>query len=232
MGQNLKTTCIILESIGQKNNPQIWISRKENGWSLPTISSQKKGSSQLKESFGFNTKPIPASQFFILDESGNKTQYRVFVRTGVILENIETSGKIVSISEAWSLLRGSLNFVDAAIIEESNSFLKSLGMNTGLDSVIPLSEGKTLLVEREITTMSKILLFVVGSLLVGKTIKLKIRGSEKQVSSLAAALLSSKKFQDELKRPGATMESVVQCLKDKNMDAQRFENTFGIKWPV
>jgi len=232
MGQNLQTTCIILESIGQKNNPQIWISRKENGWSLPRISSQKKGSDQIRESFGFNSKSIPASRLFILDESGNKTQYQIFVRTGVILENIETTGKIVSISEAWSLLRGSLNFADAAIIEESNSFLKRLGMNTGLDSVIPLSEGKSLLSEREMPTMSKILLYVVGSWLVGKTIKLKLRGNQKQISALTAALLSSKKFQDELKKPGATMTSIVQCLKDKNADAQRFENTFGIKWPV
>lgn len=228
MRHNQKISCIVLESLNQRINPQIWVVRgKDGSWSLP-----KAESSQLKESIGFNVRPIPQSQFISTHESGEKQQYEFFVRSGVITESISPNKRLVTFSDAWALTKGSLNFSDSFVIEESSHFLKSIGINPGLDKVMPLSEGKTLLVERDMSTMSKILLFVVGAWLVGKFIKLKMRGNQQQVSALAAALLSSKKFQDELKKPGASMESIVQHLKVKNMDADRFEKTFGVKWPV
>lgn len=227
MGHNSKNACIVLESLGQ-TNPQIWVVRgKDGNWSLP-----KSNLEQLKESVGFDISPIPTSQFTILSEDGKKISYSFFVRTGIIAENSSPGRKLVSFADAWALTRGSLNFSDSLVIEESSDFLKSLGMKPGLDDVMPLSEGKTLLVEREMTTMSKVLLFAIGAWLVGKFIKLKMRGNQQQISTLAAALLSSKKFQEELRKPGASMDSVIQRLKVKNMDADRFEKTFGIKWPV
>lgn len=68
--------------------------------------------------------------------------------------------------------------------------------------------------------------------LVGKLVDIKFRGSREQAEVVASALLSSRRFQDELDRPGATVESVVQKLGIKHMSAMQFEKTFGVPWPL
>ena len=68
--------------------------------------------------------------------------------------------------------------------------------------------------------------------LVGKLVNMKFRGSRQQAEVLASALISSKRFQDELNRPGASVESVVQKLGIKHMSALQFEKTFGVPWPL
>lgn len=78
----------------------------------------------------------------------------------------------------------------------------------------------------------KMLLASLGAWLAGKYVSTKIKGSKDEIQAIAEALISSKKFQEELNRPGATVESVVQKLRVKEMSASTFERVFGMKWPL
>lgn len=89
-----------------------------------------------------------------------------------------------------------------------------------------------LLNELHFNLLGKLTLAALGAWLVGKATNLKLRGNKQQVNAVANALLASRKFQDELKRPGASLESVMQKLRVKNMNAREFERTFGVKWPL
>lgn len=78
----------------------------------------------------------------------------------------------------------------------------------------------------------KMFLASLGAWLAGKYVSTKLKGTKDEIDAVADALLSSKKFQEELNRPGATVESVIQKLRIKEMSASTFQRVFGIKWPL
>lgn len=78
----------------------------------------------------------------------------------------------------------------------------------------------------------KILLASLGAWLVGKVINTKIRGNRDEINAVAAALLASRRFQDELRSPGASIQSVIDKLRIKQMTASEFERVLGVKWPL
>ena len=86
--------------------------------------------------------------------------------------------------------------------------------------------------ELKLNLIGKIFFGTVAAWLVGKAVNTKIRGSREQIEAVAAALSSSKKFQEELDKPGASVESVVQKLGIKHMSASQFERVLGIPWPL
>jgi hypothetical protein len=86
--------------------------------------------------------------------------------------------------------------------------------------------------ELQLNLLGKIFFGTVAASLVGKIVNTKLRGSKEQIDAVAAALMASKKFQDELNRPGASVESVVQKLGVKHMSASQFERTLGVPWPL
>jgi hypothetical protein len=78
----------------------------------------------------------------------------------------------------------------------------------------------------------KLLLASLGAWLVGKVVNTKIRGNQDEMSAVANALMASRRFQDELHRPGATVQSVIDKLRIKQMSASEFERVLGVKWPL
>lgn len=92
--------------------------------------------------------------------------------------------------------------------------------------------GGTPLNELHINLLGKVLFATLGAALVGKVVQTKLRGSPDQLQAVADALLASRAFQDELRRPGATVDSVVEKMNIKNMTAAQFRATFGIPWPL
>ena len=78
----------------------------------------------------------------------------------------------------------------------------------------------------------KLLLASLGAWLVGKVVNTKIRGNQDEMSAVANALMASRRFQDELHRPGATVQSVIDKLRVKQMSASEFERVLGVKWPL
>lgn len=60
----------------------------------------------------------------------------------------------------------------------------------------------------------------------------KIRGTPAQIQAVVGALMASKSFQQELKKPGATVESVIDKLNLRNMTKERFRQLTGRPWPL
>jgi hypothetical protein len=79
---------------------------------------------------------------------------------------------------------------------------------------------------------STMLAAALGGWLAGMQTNVRIRGTQAQIEALTSALMASKRFQDELHRPGATVESVVQKLGVKQMSEREFERVFGVSWPL
>lgn len=88
------------------------------------------------------------------------------------------------------------------------------------------------LVELHVNGVGKVLFAAVAAWLAGHAISLRIRASKLEALALARAMVASKRFQQELAKPGATIESVMQVLGDKMRTAKEFEATFGERWPV
>jgi hypothetical protein len=86
--------------------------------------------------------------------------------------------------------------------------------------------------EFKISTLGKVFFATLGLAALGKMVRTRIRGTQEQVDAIAGALVSSRKFQEELNKPGATVDSVVQKLGVKNMSTSQFERVFGVPWPL
>ena len=93
-------------------------------------------------------------------------------------------------------------------------------------------DNKEPLNELKMNMLGKIFFGTLAAWLVGKVVNTKLRGSEDQVNAVMGALYSSRRFQDELHRPGATVDSVMQKLGVKHMSVSQFERTFGVRWPL
>lgn len=61
---------------------------------------------------------------------------------------------------------------------------------------------------------------------------IKIRGTKEQIKAIMDAITSSKAFQDEVNKPGATIDGVIQKLNLKNMNKSNFERLTGKSWPL
>ena len=86
--------------------------------------------------------------------------------------------------------------------------------------------------ELKVNLLGKIFFGTLAAWLVGKFVNTKLRGSRNEVEAIGNALASSRRFQDELNRSGATVDSVVQKLGIKHMSASEFERVLGIPWPL
>ena len=89
-----------------------------------------------------------------------------------------------------------------------------------------------LLNELRLTLLGKIFFAAVGAWLVGKAVNLKVRGTPEEINAVLNALKASKVFQDELRRDGATVESVMIKLGLKHAAAREFERILGCPWPM
>lgn len=86
--------------------------------------------------------------------------------------------------------------------------------------------------ELRLNLLGKLFFTAVGAWLVGKATNLKVRGTEEEVRAVSNAMLASQRFQDELRSPGATVESVMQKLGLKHASAREFERILGVPWPL
>lgn len=86
-----------------------------------------------------------------------------------------------------------------------------------------------------LSTTGKIFFAAAAAYLAGKVGSgafLKLRGSPDELRAAADALMASKVFQDELRRPGATIDSVIEKMNAKNMTAEKFKQITGKVWPI
>ncbi len=95
----------------------------------------------------------------------------------------------------------------------------------GVDTKVPINELK-------LNLLGKIFFTAAAAWLIGRALNMKIRGTPAEVQAVANAMMASRRFQDELKRPGASVESVMQKLQLKHASAREFERILGVPWPL
>jgi len=86
--------------------------------------------------------------------------------------------------------------------------------------------------ELRLAPLGKIFFATVAAWLAGRAVNLRIRGTPEQVRAVSDAMLASRRFQDELSRPGATVDSVMHVLGLKHASAHEFESILGVPWPL
>lgn len=84
----------------------------------------------------------------------------------------------------------------------------------------------------QISTVGKLFLASVAASILGKATSIKVRGTPDEIEVLKRTLLSSKAFQNELHRPGATVQSIMDKLHLAHIDADEFERILGVPWPL
>lgn len=85
--------------------------------------------------------------------------------------------------------------------------------------------------ELHLNLLGKIFLAGVAAWCIGKATNLKLRGSKQEIDAVAQALMSSRRFQEEMSEPGATVQSVMQKLGMKQLSAQEFQRVLGVPFP-
>jgi hypothetical protein len=86
--------------------------------------------------------------------------------------------------------------------------------------------------ELQLNMVAKLFFAAVAGWLVGRAVNTKVRGTPAEIDAVAKAMLASKRFQDEMQKPGASVEGVMQQLSMKHASTREFENLLGIPWPL
>lgn len=86
--------------------------------------------------------------------------------------------------------------------------------------------------ELKLNLLGKIFFTACAAWLVGKATNMKVRGSAEEVNAVSNAMMASRRFQEELRKPGASVESVMEKLNLKHATARDFERTLGVPWPL
>ena len=60
----------------------------------------------------------------------------------------------------------------------------------------------------------------------------KLKATPEQIKVLGDVVRASKEFQEEVKNPNATIESVIEKMREKNLKAAEFVKTTGFPWPL
>jgi len=85
----------------------------------------------------------------------------------------------------------------------------------------------------KMTTLGKLVFAsIITTMVTGQRSPFKLSGDPRKIEVLSKAVQSSKRFQDEIKRPGASVDSVIRALDAKNVDANNFRSIFGVPWPI
>ena len=85
----------------------------------------------------------------------------------------------------------------------------------------------------KMTTLGKLVFAsIITTMVTGQRSPFKLSGDSRKIEILSRAVQSSKRFQDEIKRPGASVDSVMRALDAKNLDANNFRSVFGVPWPL
>ena len=83
------------------------------------------------------------------------------------------------------------------------------------------------------TTLGKIVFAsMIATMVTGQRSPFKLSGDPRKINVLARAIQSSKRYQDEIRRPGATVDSVFRALDLKHVDARNFKAVYGADWPL
>jgi len=61
---------------------------------------------------------------------------------------------------------------------------------------------------------------------------LKIRGTPQQIKAIMDAVVGSKAFQQEISRPGATIDQVIDKLRLRNLSKARYRQITGKNFPI
>lgn len=74
--------------------------------------------------------------------------------------------------------------------------------------------------------------FILGKGMQKLKLPIKVRGRPDQMRAVVDAIASSKRFQQELNRPNATIDGVIDKLQLRNLTKSKFREITGKSWPI
>lgn len=74
--------------------------------------------------------------------------------------------------------------------------------------------------------------YIASDVATAMKLPIKLRGKPEQIQAVVDAITTSKDYQREIKKPGASVEGVIQKLNLKNMSKQDFKRLTGQEFPV
>lgn len=60
----------------------------------------------------------------------------------------------------------------------------------------------------------------------------KLKATPEEIQAITNVVKASKEFQDEVSREGATIETVIEKMRNKNLMAAEFKRITGKPWPL
>ncbi len=121
----------------------------------------------------------------------------------------------------------------ASIITEDKDLQNKVDQKLFLEQIE--QQAPEFLKEWNLSWAGKLFFASAAAYIAGKVIKnmpLKIKGTKQQLDAIAGVIVASKAFQDELKKPGASIESVVKKLNLRNMSRNQFQQITGKAFPL
>lgn len=196
--------------------------RREEGESLEDAALR-----EVKEESGVTATIVPGGYLGTGVGTHSITHYYVMMQSGGIgAHDFETEAvELLTFEAAEERFLSDGNSRDVGILLKARAYLEKK------EGTI-VNENKERLNELQLNLLGKIFFTAVGAWLVGKMVNLKVRGTEQEIRAVSNAMMASRRFQEELRNPGASVESVMNKLGLKHASAREFERILGVRWPL
>jgi len=191
---------------------------------------------EVQEEAGVPAKIIPGANLGTGVGSYSITHYFLMVQDGPLgSHDHETEEvRLATFDEARELFSSDGNSRDVGILGRAISYLDA--NKSEKKEEVPMSEApspkKPMINELHVNLLGKIFFTACAAWLVGKATNIKLRGTQEEIRAVSEAMMSSRRFQEELENPGATMDSVMNKLGLKHASAREFERILNVPWPL
>lgn len=86
--------------------------------------------------------------------------------------------------------------------------------------------------DHKLSASGKIFFASLVSYLMGGKSSVKIKGTQEQIKALADVVKATREFNEEVKNPNATIESIIEKMREKNLKAAEFKAKTNFSWPL
>ena len=84
----------------------------------------------------------------------------------------------------------------------------------------------------KLTASGKMFFAFLVSFMSGAKPNMKLKGTPEQIEAMKNAIKASMDFQKEVKNPNATIDSIIEKMKNKNLAASEFKAKTNFPWPI
>lgn len=180
---------------------------------------------EVREEAGISANIIPGGNLGTGVGSYSITHYFLMLKEGELgaHDNETEEVRVLELDEAEQLLAASGNSRDVGILNKARAHLDKQHKEKVTEVDTPNKKICSNLLEN-------IFIATCAAAMLGRSTDIKLRGTKEEIAAITNMTSAASCFKEELSRPEATVNSILQKLSEKQKAVNEFKRIFNTSW--